>query len=1111
MAKTRRIFASAIVIVLSIIPIYAAENLLKNGNFSNWKPGAITPAYWYIYNRDTLKPGEFTREKLDSSSNKNTVKFTSASPRHSLVQSVKVKGGEIYELSCLKKVNIGWHFAIAVQWRDKNRKSVGSYDWTYDTGSDTGFETMSLKNIKAPENAETAVIKIYPYACHKKGALVKGTILVTDVSFVRATKTAPEEMPVAEAAIPLLDKAKINVDGKADEPAWKKAVTLSNFTQPGSNMTVREHTDAKVAADAENLYIFVKAFSGNPDALKKVTRAKADKVNFKNDVLEFFFKPDIKSDTQYHILIDPAGSVMDLSEKWRKTPNEHSSFTDSDKSWNSGVDSSVKILNNAWTVELKIPLKNLGVKGSPADGKWLANIARGEYGKKSFSSWSLLPAAVFQKNSDWGRWTFAKGIPAVGTFMLSKDKKNTSLSLSISNLSSSPANIKVQVDALADKCFINLGQKQETVGANATDANLRFKVEKTNDLYWVSVWDGKRLLYRNGLKPYSKYISITYYDPENVIGNSLWLASDLNSSFKAFKLKTNFKNDIGHFISRKKTGADIVVELPPGIEATYYYSIEWGRTKFKPSPSRKEGKSIRNGIEYTIYVFPAPALTTRERSVIFFKTNWKVGRKGKAYIYARWKGGSQPRQEYEIKVLKVGRMKPFKRTPSRWDIMPADFIYTWLDNPVKDLKELGINAIPVPLYPEKQKYFRIGETQNALYEKLIPELKKNSYFLYSQNDTNPAWYRWTYGKDADIASRWLDIDGRPVINQFQRPTICFLYRGKYFQKWLDKIINSTAVKKYGVSWIVFDFELWSEAIEAEGCYNDNCLQIFKEWCPKNGFKNITVSPKVFMKKKPKYPKEVEAWKKFNEWRAYKFYADIRQKLETGFTNCKEWTGPKKGLTISEWCNPRKYLVGTIDYFDVNLYHSPKECYRRLSGFLEKMGDDFHSLSTACAPTQYWLQSAKVPPTDNVYAVFEAAVAKTQGFEWFYYCFFDMLNLKAMLDGYRAIRPFEDVYLDGKVIVSVPCSGRNSSGRAITLNNETLLLVRDYDIKKTEKVTITVPGNSNAEIFDARSKEKLGTVSAKNRTLTIKLDPQRKARLLYIGPAGKFSKRLKPEK
>src|SRR5690606_17511683 len=59
------------------------------------------------------------------------------------------------------------------------------------------------------------------------------------------------------------------LDGRADDPVWRAAQVVDAFREarPAEDAEPRVRTEVRVAYDARNLYIFVRAFDPHPDSI----------------------------------------------------------------------------------------------------------------------------------------------------------------------------------------------------------------------------------------------------------------------------------------------------------------------------------------------------------------------------------------------------------------------------------------------------------------------------------------------------------------------------------------------------------------------------------------------------------------------------------------------------------------------------------------------------------------------------------------------------------------------------------------------------------------------------------------------------------------------------
>ncbi|HEY5022276.1 MAG TPA: carbohydrate binding family 9 domain-containing protein, partial [Gemmatimonadaceae bacterium] len=62
------------------------------------------------------------------------------------------------------------------------------------------------------------------------------------------------------------------IDGKDDDQVWRTAPVITGFKQwqPTEGKEPRFRTEAKVAYDAANLYVFVRAFDPHPDSIIRI-------------------------------------------------------------------------------------------------------------------------------------------------------------------------------------------------------------------------------------------------------------------------------------------------------------------------------------------------------------------------------------------------------------------------------------------------------------------------------------------------------------------------------------------------------------------------------------------------------------------------------------------------------------------------------------------------------------------------------------------------------------------------------------------------------------------------------------------------------------------------
>jgi hypothetical protein len=148
--------------------------------------------------------------------------------------------------------------------------------------------------------------------------------------------------------IPRLSQ-KIQVDGRLDDPAWRTATKLGNFTEvePGDNVRPAVDTEALVAYDDEYLYVGFRCHDTNPSAIR-ATITDRDRM-FADDWVGVFIDTFRDQQNGYEFVVNPRGIQGDLR---RNRNNEDESF---DAVWYSGG----QLTADGWTAEFALPFRSL--------------------------------------------------------------------------------------------------------------------------------------------------------------------------------------------------------------------------------------------------------------------------------------------------------------------------------------------------------------------------------------------------------------------------------------------------------------------------------------------------------------------------------------------------------------------------------------------------------------------------------------------------------------------------------------------------------------------------------------------------------------------------------
>lgn len=140
------------------------------------------------------------------------------------------------------------------------------------------------------------------------------------------------------------------LDGRDDEAAWRDAQPITDFRQarPNEGSAPPERTEARVTYDANNLYVFVRAFDTAPDSIVSLL-ARRDEMPASDYVIVMV---DSYRDrrTGYQFGVNPAGVKLDQS-----MVNDG----DEDPAWDAVWDVATRIDSLGWTAEFRIPFSQL--------------------------------------------------------------------------------------------------------------------------------------------------------------------------------------------------------------------------------------------------------------------------------------------------------------------------------------------------------------------------------------------------------------------------------------------------------------------------------------------------------------------------------------------------------------------------------------------------------------------------------------------------------------------------------------------------------------------------------------------------------------------------------
>lgn len=140
------------------------------------------------------------------------------------------------------------------------------------------------------------------------------------------------------------------IDGRDDDLVWRSASVIDQFQEarPSEGARARVRTEARVAYDTHNLYVFVRAFDPHPDSIVGLL-ARRDQQTA-SDHITLMLDPYHDRRTGYEFEVNPVGVRADRAI-----------YDDSneDVAWDAVWDAATLTDSLGWAVEYRIPLSQL--------------------------------------------------------------------------------------------------------------------------------------------------------------------------------------------------------------------------------------------------------------------------------------------------------------------------------------------------------------------------------------------------------------------------------------------------------------------------------------------------------------------------------------------------------------------------------------------------------------------------------------------------------------------------------------------------------------------------------------------------------------------------------
>lgn len=236
-----------------------------------------------------------------------------------------------------------------------------------------------------------------------------------------AVAGARADEPAAVSPVPLVEsydcrftEEPIAIDGALDEPAWRQAVVIENFSTPwlgAADVPAARATRARLLWDREHLYVAADMDDGDLYA----DLAEHDANTWENDVFEVFLKPAVEAPSYFEFHVTPANTRFDCFLPRRgHMPRfrRDGEFRVESAVAVRGTLDSWRDTDQGWTVELRIPwvdLARAGGRPEPGD-EWRFALCRYDYDvsreQPELSTCVRLTRFNFHRHEDYARLRF---------------------------------------------------------------------------------------------------------------------------------------------------------------------------------------------------------------------------------------------------------------------------------------------------------------------------------------------------------------------------------------------------------------------------------------------------------------------------------------------------------------------------------------------------------------------------------------------------------------------------------------------------------------------------------------------------------------------------------
>ncbi len=189
----------------------------------------------------------------------------------------------------------------------------------------------------------------------------------------------------------------ITIDGRLDEPDWERAEIAVGFLQmePHEGEPAAEPTEVRILFDDQNIYVVARMYDSDPSSIQRQLTRRGEGGRA-YDYFQVSLDSNRDGRTGYTFRITAAGVQVDRYN-----------YDDvrTDDSWEGIWESAVRVDEEGWIAELRIPLSQLRYDATEGPQVWGAQFGRRKISTNERTDWAWVPQGVSGNVSRWGQLT----------------------------------------------------------------------------------------------------------------------------------------------------------------------------------------------------------------------------------------------------------------------------------------------------------------------------------------------------------------------------------------------------------------------------------------------------------------------------------------------------------------------------------------------------------------------------------------------------------------------------------------------------------------------------------------------------------------------------------